>query len=48
MISHSNNISLPQFEYFYSRIQEQNFINEKPFNIYRFEKNENFHEFISI
>ena len=48
MSSHSNYISLPQYEYFYSRIQEENFNNLKPYNIYRLEKGENNHDEMKI
>ena len=46
--SHSNLVSLPQFEYFYSRIQEKDFINNKPYNIYRLEKIESSHDEMKI
>ena len=46
--SHSNIVSLPQFEYFYSRIQEKDFSNNKPYNIYRLEKIESSHDEMKI
>ena len=46
--SHSNLVSLPQFEYFYSRIQEKDVINNKPYNIYRLEKIESSHDEMKI